>query len=72
MHGSRALRAWPFALIALLAVALAEGVFDGGSWVPALAIVLLGLAAAFLPSPEPPRRRRRSGRRGRSTGRSRR
>jgi hypothetical protein len=72
MHGSRLLRAWPFALVALLAVALAEGVFDGGSWVPALAIVLLGLAAAFLPSPEPRRRRRRSGRRRRAGSRSRR
>lgn len=72
MHGSRLLRAWPFVLVALLAVALAEGVFDGGSSVPALAIVTLGLAAAFLPSPEPRRRRRRSGRRRRSTSRSRR
>ncbi|MEP7765494.1 hypothetical protein [Sanguibacter sp. 25GB23B1] len=66
MHGSRLLRAWPFALVALLAVTLAGGVFDDWAWVPAVGIVLVGLAAAFLPGPEPRRRRRRR----RSTARS--
>ena len=45
MHRSRLLRAWPFALIALLAVTLAGGVFDDWAWVPAVGIVLVGLAA---------------------------
>ncbi|PFG34245.1 hypothetical protein [Sanguibacter antarcticus] len=69
MDGPRLLRALPLALVALLALSLAKIGFDGWSWLPALGLVLVGLAAAFLPAlPErKPRTRTRTRTRRRRT-----
>lgn len=46
MSRSHLLRAWPFAVIALLAAGLALGLLDRWAWLPAVAIILVGFAAA--------------------------
>ncbi|MBI9115904.1 hypothetical protein [Sanguibacter suaedae] len=56
---------WPVALVAILVTGIAGGAFEGWSWVPPLGLILVGLAAAFVPEPRR-RRRTRSGRRARA------